>query len=237
MIDIHTHILPHMDDGAADPEMSLAMLRADAEQQLDTVILTPHFYRRNEKPESFLDRRRKSYDTLCEAIAALPQEERNALPKLHLGAEVAWLPGLVMVEHLPQLCLADTDFMLIELPFLPWSGKMIDQLYDLQNVCGITPVIAHFERYLTFQKKEYVWRILEMDVPVQIGTDPLLHFFGKKEPLRLLREGAAQIVASDCHNLTGRAPNLGAAMEAIRQKFGRNFAEQVAQNPYEILFD
>lgn len=237
MIDIHTHILPHIDDGADTAQTSIAMLQKEAEQQVDTVILTPHFYRRNEKPESFLDRRERSYETLLEAIEKLPAEERRQLPKLHLGAEVAWLPGLAAVEHLDRMCLAETDFMLIELPFLPWSGKMIDQLYDLQNVCGIIPIIAHFERYLTFQKKEYVWRILEMDVPVQIGTEPLLHVFGRKEPLRLLREGAAQILASDCHNLNDRAPNLGAAMKTVEQKLGREYAEQITRNPYEILFD
>ena len=237
MTDIHTHILPHMDDGAKTAEMSIAMLKAEAEQQVDTVILTPHFYRRNEKTEDFLSRRRQSYDALRNAISGLPKEERDRLPRLLLGAEVAWLPGLASVEHLQQLCLADTDFMLVELPSLPWDGQMIDRLYDLRNVCGITPIIAHFERYLAFQKKEYVWRILEMDVPVQIGSEPLLHIFGRKEPLRLLREGAAQIVASDCHNLTDRAPNLGRATEILRQKLGRDFAEQIARNPDEILFD
>ena len=54
MIDIHTHILPGMDDGASTPEESLAMLRMQREQGVDTVFLTPHFHRDRENPEHFL---------------------------------------------------------------------------------------------------------------------------------------------------------------------------------------
>jgi protein subunit release factor B len=54
MTDLHTHILPGMDDGSPDVETSIAMLRMEAEQGVHTVVLTPHFYRDRERPEHFL---------------------------------------------------------------------------------------------------------------------------------------------------------------------------------------
>ena len=60
MIDLHTHILPKMDDGASSSDLSLEMLRMEAEQGVDTVVLTPHFYREKEDPSSFLQRRASS---------------------------------------------------------------------------------------------------------------------------------------------------------------------------------
>ena len=89
MTDLHTHILPGMDDGAPDVETSLAMLREEARQGVDTVVLTPHFYRDRERPEHFLARRARAADRLNSAIQALPGEERRAMPRLILGAEVA----------------------------------------------------------------------------------------------------------------------------------------------------
>ena len=60
MTDLHTHILPGMDDGAVSVETSLEMLRMERDQGVDAVVLTPHFYRDRERPEQFLARRRAS---------------------------------------------------------------------------------------------------------------------------------------------------------------------------------
>ena len=75
MTDLHTHILPGVDDGAKAPEESLEMLRMERDQGVDTVVLTPHFYRDRERPEHFLKRRRAAGEALRDALMALPEEE------------------------------------------------------------------------------------------------------------------------------------------------------------------
>ena len=88
MTDLHTHILPGMDDGAQTIEEALALLQTQAQQGVDAVALTPHFYGRRESVESFLSRREAAWQQLLEATAGLQT------PKLILGAEVSWMPEM-----------------------------------------------------------------------------------------------------------------------------------------------
>ena len=143
MTDLHTHILPGMDDGAPDVETSLAMLREEALQGVDTVVLTPHFYRDQERPEHFLARRERAADRLARAILDLTEEERQTMPRLILGAEVAWVPNLAYWEELPQLCVGKINYLLLELPFSPWNEHMVNELYYLFGRTGITAILAH----------------------------------------------------------------------------------------------
>ncbi|MDO4315099.1 MAG: hypothetical protein Q4C45_04925 [Oscillospiraceae bacterium] len=225
MTDLHTHILPGMDDGAKTVEMSLAMLRMERDQGVDTVVLTPHFYRDRESPEKFLSRRRAAGEALRDALESLPEEERKTLPRLAVGAEVAWMPNLADWPELPRLCLGRSRNLLLELPFSPWSGQMIRQIYDLMGRTGITPVIAHIERYLKIQKAEHIAEVLALGVPVQLSAEPLLHPLRRGRALKLLRGRQVQLLASDCHNTTVRPPNLGPAAEIVKSRLG---AEKLA---------
>ena len=228
MTDLHTHILPGMDDGARDVDTSLTLLRMEAEQGVDAVILTPHFYRDRESIPHFLDRRAKAAHALADALMALPEDERRALPRLALGAEVAWMPNLAEWEELPRLCLGTSRHFLLELPFAPWSDQLVSQLYELPGRTGLTPVIAHIERYLKTQKSQHIEAVLSMGVPVQVSAEPLLHPLRRGAVLRLLRERKAQLLASDAHSPEARPPNLGAAMDVVRRRLGDSKADSLA---------
>ena len=84
MTDLHTHILPGMDDGAESVEMSLDMLRMERDQGVDAVVLTPHFYRDRERPEHFQKRRWAAAEALRNALLALPEEELRSMPRLYM---------------------------------------------------------------------------------------------------------------------------------------------------------
>lgn len=219
MTDLHTHILPGMDDGSKNTDTSLMMLKSEYEQGVDTVALTPHFYRDMEKPREFLLRRAAARDTLWTAIHALSAEERRALPELRLGSEVAWVPGMADWSELRELCYEGTSFLLLEPPFHPWDDVFFNDLYDLMNR-GITPVIAHIDRYLSAQKSRTLQQLFALRLPTQISAEPFLHFHSRGRMLRCITEGRAQLLISDCHDLSRRPPNLGAAMNVIRKKFG-----------------
>lgn len=220
MTDIHTHILPAMDDGAKTPEISVAMLAMEARQGVDAVVLTPHFYRNRESGRSFLSRREASMQALQQALAELEPRQRAGLPRLALGAEVAWIPHLADCEGLSRMCLGSSNRILLELPFYPWSDQMISQLYEFQGRTGLVPVIAHLERYLDGQHPEHIDAVLSLGVTVQFSAEPLLHWSQRGQVLKLLKAGHGHLVASDAHNLKSRCPNLGMAMGIVRKKLG-----------------
>lgn len=234
MTDLHTHILPGMDDGARDADMSLAMLRMERDQGIDTVVLTPHFYRERERVEWFLKRRHEASRVLLEKLMSLPEEERNTLPRLIVGAEVAWGPNLADWPDLDKLCMGRTRNLLLELPFTPWNDMLFHQLYDFMGRTGITPVIAHIERYRKAQKKEAIQEILSMGLPVQISAEPLLHTLSRGKELSLLRERQVQFIASDCHNTTTRPPNLGPALKVVAAKLGEGKVESMVRRSAEL---
>ena len=226
MTDLHTHILPGMDDGAENVEKSIEMLKAQRSQGVDTVVLTPHFYRYQENPKMFLERRLKSASELAKAMEKMG-EERRELPTLVLGAEVAWRPDMAEWDELAQLCIGQTNNLLLELPFGPWSDKMLDHLYNFIGRSGVMPIIAHLDRYLKLQPKEYIEDVMSLGAYVQVGSDILCHPLHRSGAMKLLRDGKVHTIASDCHDMTHRPPNLAAAMQIIRRKLGENVVEDL----------
>lgn len=232
MKDLHTHILPGMDDGAADAGESLALLRMEAEQGVTGVALTPHFYRYREPTERFLSRRERAWAQLSEALAREPEP----WPELALGAEVAWVPNLNRWDELEALCLGNSRYLLLELPFTPWNGALLDQLYSLAGLGTVVPVLAHLERYMGVQKKEYIRELYRLGVPIQFSAACLLHTVERWRTVRRMEGGREYLLASDCHNIALRRPNLGPAMEAAYRHMGRERAAAL-ENVSERIFD
>ena len=229
MTDLHTHILPGMDDGARDVETSLELLRMEREQGVDRVVFTPHFYREKEDVSSFLSRRCEALSRLEAAAAQLPARERVALPRWELGAEVAWMPNLAEREELKDLCLGQSNYFLLELPFTPWRDQMISQLYELLGRGQFIPVIAHLDRYWDRQPKEQIEQLLHLGVPIQLSANILLKFFSRRKALQMIQQGQIFLLASDCHSLHHRPPNLGPAVKVVARKLGWRQARRLCR--------
>ena len=131
LVDFHTHILPCMDDGSDGVETSLKMLRFEREQSIDTVVVTPHFYPDNERPEQFLERRRKSWELLRGAV-----ETDSELPDIMIGAEVRFFEGISDCEYLASLAIEGTDYILVEMPMTKWSERMLTELSEIGQKQG-----------------------------------------------------------------------------------------------------
>ena len=205
MVDFHSHILPAMDDGSADVEMSLAMLRKEAEQGVHTVVATPHFYAIEHTPEAFLAARQRAMEQLEEAVKAEP-----GLPQVIVGAEVAYFRGMSDSEAMWDLRIADTNCILVELPMAPWKDHVYEELSGLAAKQNLLPIVAHVDRYLPpLRGRKLVDRLLEKQVLIQANAS---FFLGKqaKAANKLLKAGKIHLLGSDCHNLAERAPNLGA---------------------------
>ena len=144
MIDIHTHILPGMDDGSGSLEESLAMAKESARQGVRLLAATPHFYATQEDPERFLQRREKS-------LALLESAWQEGFPTLLVGAEVRYFDGISRVEEVSWLTLDHTRILLLEMPFTSWSGRMVDEVLELQRSRGLQVLLAHVSRVLKDQ--------------------------------------------------------------------------------------
>ena len=227
MTDLHTHILPGMDDGAQDLKTALDMLDMLARQGVDTVALTPHFYRSREHISDFLTRRGKAWDKLLKALEGLKH------PRLILSAEVGYVPGMADWPELDQLCYAGGKLLLVEPPMSPWNDEMFRQLYAIEGRRGITPMIAHIDRYFGLQPKDRIEQLLDMGFPVQAGTESLLHSVGRSKTLKLLTAYGA-VPVSDCHNTDSRPPNWESALRVMAKKLGSK-ADAILQRADDFL--
>lgn len=233
VIDFHTHILPKVDDGSKSIKESLAMLRQEAEQGIGHVVATPHFYPRYDSPEEFLARRAESEHRLREAMAG--QED---LPALTVGAEVHYFPGISESDILQEMTIGQSGYVLIEMPQSPWKDTMYRELEGIRAKQGLIPVVAHIDRYIApFRTQRIPERLEELPVLVQANASFFLDRATSRMAMRLLRQDRIQLLGSDCHNLTGRAPNLGAAVRQIEKRLGGAVLEQIRSYQNEILAD
>ena len=226
MIDFHTHVLPGMDDGAADVGEALEMLRMSYVQGVDTVFATSHFYADEEDPSSFLHRRTEAYLRLREAYAAV-KEELGPVPKLLPGAEILYFPGLSDCEELRPLALGTTGLLLIEPPVAPFTAAMLDEIEAVGPNLGLVPVMAHLDRYCRLLGDYTLFDLLsERRILVQVNASFFLHRDTEDFAAEMLKAGMFQFLGSDCHNTTTRPPSMGAASAKICEK---NMAKDLAK--------
>lgn len=232
MIDFHTHILPEMDDGAKNVDMSLKMLKESMRQGVDTVCATSHYYAYDESPAAFLHRRSKAFKKLSKAM----EESGEKLPKILLGAEILYFPGMSGAVELIDLKIEGTPCLLIEPPMAPWTSDMIDEIEQTGINTGYIPVIAHIDRYMRLLgDNTLIDRVTGRRMILQVNAS----FFTRKNTaelaIKLMKEGKIHLLGSDCHNLSDRAPNLQAAGAAAKE-LGRikSFAE-FSRKGYTLL--
>lgn len=218
MLDLHTHILPAMDDGSRDVDETLSMLSAEKEAGVTTIALTPHFYPHREDPERFLRRRARCFAEM-ENAESYPAVRPG---KVLLGAEVAYFDGISRVENIEALCLGDTSAMLIEMPFCTWNDRMLGEIGQLQKTCGIQPILAHVERYLQFQNLRAVEELVDEGVWIQTNASFFQRFSTKRKALKMLDRGLIHFLGTDCHNMQSRQPNMLGALQVIDKKIGKD---------------
>ena len=230
-VDFHTHILPGVDDGSKSVEQSLEMLMQEKQQGIEIVVLTPHFYAQGDNPQRFLSRRQQAYEKLLKWTGSL-----EGLPQLKLGAEVYYFNGISNWEGLCDLAIEGTDYVLVEMPFTKWTDRMYDELDGIYRKRGLVPIIAHIERYINiFTANRVTKRLKELNVMVQANAEFFIDSKTRKLALKLLKNNDINILGSDCHNLTDRAPNLSIAQKIVCSAIGEEYIEQVSLAEDEIL--
>ena len=228
MIDIHSHILPGVDDGSKNLDESLGLLKLLAEQGVTHSIATPHFYADCDTPERFFIRREDAWQKLHPALT--PE-----LPSVSLGAEVYYYRGISQMEQLRQFCIENSDFLLLEMPFEPWKPYMVDEAVEIAE-SGIAVILAHVERYFSMQPRQ-TWKALsERGLYMQCNADSLLHWQTAHRLRKMLRQGSIQFLGSDCHNLRSRRPHLGEAAASMGKRLGAEFTAEFFRAEEALLW-
>ena len=154
LIDIHSHIIPGVDDGSLDLETSLGLLRMAAENGTTDIIATPHVI----DVSTTL-----TWDSIRRRVEELQKEaDKNGIPiTIYPGAETELnfdLLELIRKDH-SAFCLAGSRYCLMEMPSLMLPPHLDDMIYELQ-LMDIVPVLAHPERQM--QLMENPDRLLEL---------------------------------------------------------------------------
>ena len=212
--DLHCHFLPGMDDGCQSAEESVSLLEEQYRQGCRGVAATPHYYA-VESIDDFLSRRRQAAGRLLAALQA--RKPAPAIPAICFGAEVAFRESLEADGKLERLCYGRSRYLLLEMPFTPWTDRTVRSVERIISIAGITPVIAHIERYTEIADQCYINALMDLNVLVQLNAENFAGGSKERKAMRMIREGDIQILGTDSHNMTSRPPNMEKAIGSLEQ--------------------
>ena len=234
-IDIHSHILPQIDDGAENFHISMEMLRTAQEEKIGAVILTPHY-----KP--------MHHNAGPEKIRALREELQEAADReglriqLYQGNEFYYHSGIFQKLEEGKACsLAGSSYVLIEFGPMEGFGYIRNGLYEALSQ-GYRPVLAHVERYTSiFKEPDRVGELVGMGCCIQVNAGSVMGKpgFGIRQfTKRLLKERLVHFVATDAHNSDKRKPELSECGRYISRKYGEDYASRLLyENPMHVIRD
>jgi protein-tyrosine phosphatase len=232
MIDIHSHILPEVDDGSHSLGESVEMCRLSAGDGVEVIVATPHAH------DSVHDTHEP--DFLRRKVEEL-NEQLGGRPKVVLGCELRFTHDLVnhVCVNRSAPTIAGGPYVLVEFPHRIVPVGSDRALFELMNN-RIKPIIAHPERNLMLMAEpERFHALVEMGVLGQADTGSFLGQFGRqvqKAARVMLDHGLLHIIASDCHNTRNRLPGLSAAVAEVATLAGEEYAAAMAKdNPAAVV--
>ncbi|MDO5517456.1 MAG: capsular biosynthesis protein [Clostridium sp.] len=212
MIDIHSHILPGIDDGSKDMEMTIEMIRTAEACGTNEIIATPHYLL--EYGEARIDEVRKDVDNLNSLLV-----ENGINVKVYSGQEVYFTENIVNDYSQGNIgTLNHSRYMLIEFDMRNYDENIFDYLYELQ-VKGIVPIIAHPERYRWLIKNpELINKFITEGYLFQLNSGSIKGLFGadvKKTAQMFLKNNIYSFIGSDAHNTARRNTDMTEALHII----------------------
>lgn len=225
MIDIHTHILPFIDDGSKTLEESIKLLEEEARIGVTDVFLTPHYI----KHRNYLSTYQQNKVVFDQFLAEV--QKRHISVNLHLGNEVYY--HFDSVSHLrnqtvvPMGC---SKFVLIEFSTSEEEEDIAEAIHNMKAI-GLKPIIAHIERYPYLKNFHDYELIKKMGAYIQVNASSVTGSSGgqyKKLAFKLIKAGLVDFIASDIH--TFRKNELLEAYQLVEKKFGNEVARHLFHN-------
>ena len=233
LIDFHNHVLPGADDGSKSLAMSLNMLRTAAQQGITEVVNTIHY--QHPKMAEFAIKNEELRIKIKELQAEV---DKAGIPiKLHQGAEVFYLPNLVEIAKDPVTTIGDGKYLLVEFQLHQLPEGYRDVLFNLV-MSGVTPIIAHPERYYPIQRDiEIIRDLIQAGCLIQIDGGSLTGSLGqsaKKAAVEILEQGLCHLIGSDAHDDRRRNFCLSESIAKAREIIGAD-VDRIIQNSQKLL--
>ena len=234
-VDIHTHILPGVDDGVPDMSAAIALLQAAWDRGTGAVVLTPHYRGR------FRDNVRSKLEPVYQQLV---REAQKACPgmELYLGCEVGYeLDISEKLEEGAVLSINGTRYVLLEFRDNAFRSEILEGTLELLNF-GYVPILAHVERYEAFYRDRSLAReLVELGALLQVNADSItgqMGFGTKRFCHRLIRSRLVHFVGSDAHNANVRPPELKLCFEKLKRRYGQPYARLLlGGNARRVLSD
>lgn len=236
MIDIHTHILPMLDDGPETVKESIEMCRVAASDGIKKIVATPHVG--NGVYNVDITKIPEKINMLNELVSK-DGLDLEILPGAEVYLNDQILNAKVLKESNILTLNGNKKYLLLEFS-VQWIPIEADQIIFALKTTGITPVLPHLERNSRVQANPgIVKRFVELGAVLQVTAQSILGNFGgapKKCALWMLKNNLVHVIASDAHSLTGRPPILSSAVKVVRDMLGDDSARKmVFDNPDMIV--
>lgn len=223
-VDIHSHILPGIDDGAGSMEQALEMLRIAQSEGITDIIATPHYKSGRYKADS------REVSRLLEKLQRAAEEESIAV-RLYPGTEIYYHSELEERLDSGNLHTMNyTDFVLVEFSPFEDYGYIRNAAEDILSM-GFVPVMAHVERYQCLLKdEERVQELKDMGCCIQVNASGIVGDYGlaaKRFTRKLLKKQLVDYVGTDAHNTDKRKPAMQKCADILYKKCSREYADAV----------
>jgi protein-tyrosine phosphatase len=233
MIDLHSHVLPGLDDGAPDESVALAMCRMAAADGIRTLVATPHF----DAALGVCDR---------QVIARAADQLRQRLAEEQIDLDLRFAAEMPLTENAVELYRSGNwpaydvgrNYVLLEVPPLRNGFPILRETVFQLRMAGATPVLAHPERLDMLDDLQAAEQIRMQGALFQITAGCLTspQTPSRKRALEWLRRGWVHAVASDAHDTSRRPPRLSPARQWLEEHFGADVADTLTRgNPEKIL--
>jgi protein-tyrosine phosphatase len=235
MIDIHSHILPSVDDGAEDIEESIAMARIYLKNEIKKVIATPHYiegYENSTKENNLL-----ALEKLKEAL-----DKEGLDLKIYLGNEIYISMDIAsLLKEGKVSTLNDSRYVLVELPMIDMPMYTESVIYELL-LKGYIPIIAHPERNSSIMADPNIlYELISKGALAQLNLPSLEGKYGEEIKATaeiLLKHNMIHFVGTDAHSKDRRAPNVKNSLDLLLELVGETaFIEITYLNPLKVISD
>lgn len=233
IIDIHSHVLPKIDDGPTDWDTCLEMLRRSAECGVSKIIATPHYYPWEQRCII------REIEALCHKAEKKLRSKYGISMDIYPGNEVYY--SVDVINHLKKgeiLTLAGSRYVLVEFEPKVSYQVMCRAVSDFQN-SGYIPVFAHVERYRCLHNWQKMQELRQKGVLFQMNTSAFrrgIFHSDSRWARRCLRNGDIDFLASDMHDLQRRSPMAKERLNWVKKKLSPTYQKELLHdNAQKIL--
>lgn len=236
LVDLHTHILPSVDDGAKSVDEALKMVKLALDNGTHNICITPHYMTPDNRS---LDLGKADLLSRFDSFKALVAE-RYPQVNLFFGAEMFFSKNTeYLINNNLIITLNNTNYVLVEVDFDEEFTNILKVMRTLV-ANGYMPILAHPERYSAISIERWcIEPFLELGIGFQINASSLLGNHGKdcqELAFDFIASELASAVSSDCHDMSFRTPDLSEAHMLVSSTFSPIFAEKLFyDNPLAII--